>query len=347
MTLSRWRPYDWTGSCRPNQTPKWDAAVQEFELIAAIRRAAGSDPRVPLGIGDDAAVIQTAAGGQIVVAVDTLMEGVHFTFPEDDRDTDREAGFPHATPELAGRKALAVNLSDLAAMAARPLAAVVGAAFPRRRGAEFARRVMDGCIALAQEFDVALVGGDTNTWDGPLMLSVTVLGEPTPRGVVRRDGARVGDWILVTGELGGSGRRRHLEFTPRVREALALHESVPLHAMIDISDGLASDLHHILDESGVGAVIHGGQIPISAATAMADDGHAPLDHALNDGEDFELLFTVAPADGRKLLEDRLAGVPRPLSLSRIGEIVAVGTREIIRPDGSHTPLPRGGWQHRF
>jgi thiamine-monophosphate kinase len=301
--------------------------VHEFDLIARIRQAASDDPRVPLGIGDDAAVIRSAAGGEVVAAVDTLMEGVDFTFPP-------------ATPELAGRKALAVNLSDLAAMAARPLAALVAAVFPKRRGAEFAGRVMDGCLALAKEFNIALAGGDTNTWDGPLVLSVTVLGEPTARGVVRRDGAQVGDAIMVTGPLGGSLLRgRHLRFTPRVHEALALHDRFDLHAMIDVSDGVGSDLQHILDASDVGAVLDAAAIPIHPDVQLTDDGRGLLDRTLSDGEDFELLFTVSPDDARRIEQASLA--------VRIGEIVEADTREIVMPDGAHIALPRGGWQHRF
>jgi thiamine-monophosphate kinase len=192
---------------------------------------------------------------------------------------------------------------------------------------------------VADAFNVALVGGDTNSWDGPLCISVTLLGHATVRGPVLRSGAAVGDWIFVTGPLGGSILGHHLDFTPRVREALKLHESADLSAMVDLSDGLAKDLHHICEESRCGAVLFADAIPISdAARDLAQrDGRMPLEHALGDGEDFELAFTVPPDDGERLLKEQpVTGV----TLYRIGEIVADGywlerdgTREVLEPRG--------------
>ena len=157
---------------------------------------------------------------------------------------------------------------------------------------------------LAERFGVDLVGGDTNAWDGPLVISVTLLGEATARGAVRRAGARPGDAILVTGPLGGSLLAgRHLRPEPRIAEALALHQAAPLHAMIDISDGLSSDLAHILAESGgLGAVLDAAAIPIhpDAHEMSRRDGIPALDHALNDGEDFELCLVVAADDAARL-----------------------------------------------
>lgn len=307
----------------------------EFQLIDWVRAQAARDPRVSVGIGDDAAVIAPSARGaspgpNALVAVDMLMEGVHFTFPP-------------ATAGDVGRKALAVNLSDIAAMAGVPTHAVVAVALPRDRGFAFAQELHAGLLAAAREFDVVLAGGDTNVWDGPLVISVTLTGEATGRGAVLRSGALPGDWIIVTGSLGGSLAGRHLDFTPRVREALRLHETAELHAMIDISDGLAADLHHILDESRVGAVLRAQAIPVSDAARRSDDGRTPLEHALGDGEDFELLFAVSPEEGRTLL----ANPPIATPLSHIGEIVAGTDCELILPDGTRTNLPRSGWQHRF
>ena len=144
--------------------------------------------------------------------------------------------------------------------------------------------------------DTALAGGDTNSWDGELVISVTLLGETTGRGPVRRNGAKPGDWLLVTGPLGGSIKGKHLTFTPRVREALQLHAVAGLHAMIDISDGLSSDLNHLCDESGVGALIDAARIPIDKLVTEICGRRAldPLMLALHGGEDFELLFTVIP-----------------------------------------------------
>ncbi len=143
----------------------------EFEFIEWIRSKAKGHPRVPLGIGDDAAVLRFPGPADCLVAVDTLMEGVHFKYPE-------------MSAAQIGRKALAVNLSDIAAMAGRPLAAVVGVVFNRQHGMPFARELQIGLLALAEEFGVTLIGGDTNTWNGPCVVSVTVLGEATEKGPV-------------------------------------------------------------------------------------------------------------------------------------------------------------------
>lgn len=308
----------------------------EFDYIAWVRQQAAQHPRVAVGIGDDSAVLRfpSPAKGPVpegcLVTVDMLMEGVDFLIPP-------------ATPRQVGRKALAVNLSDIAAMAGRPVACVVSVALPRRGGFELGRGLFEGIASLATEFDVALAGGDTNTWDGPLVISITVLGDPQGTGPVLRSGARPGDWILATGSFGGSLAGHHLDFTPRVREALALHQAAPLHAMIDVSDGLAADLGHILEESGVGAILDEGAIPVSTAAAAARDGRSPLEHALGDGEDFELLLTVAAEDGRKLL----AAPPFEAPLSHIGEIVSGTSRQLRSSDGTLRPLSLAGWKHGF
>src|SRR5262249_46704657 len=158
-----------------------------------------------------------------------------------------------------------------------------------------------GLREVADAFDTAVVGGDTNSWDGPLVVSVTLLGEAVPPGPVRRSGARAGDWLLVTGAFGGSILGKHLDFTPRVREALALHAAASLHAMIDVSDGLSRDVWHLCEESGCGAVLRAEAVPIDPAARRMNDGKTPLEHALGDGEDFELAFAVSPEDGARLL----------------------------------------------
>jgi thiamine-monophosphate kinase len=247
-----------------------------------------------------------------------------------------------AGPRRVGRKAMAVNLSDIAAMAGRPVAAVVSLGLPRDGGRAIAEGLYAGLREVANSFDTALVGGDTNSWDGPLVIAVTVLGEATARGPVRRSGARPGDWLLVTGALGGSIRGKHLDFTPRVREALTLHEAADLHAMIDISDGLAADLAHVCTESRCGAVVRAADVPVSADAAVLADGRSPLDHALADGEDFELLIAVAPDDGRRLVETQPVDGIR---LTRIGEFVDAGLW--LETDGDRQPLPPRGYVHRF
>src|SRR5262249_18644163 len=184
----------------------------------------------------------------------------------------------------------------------KPVAAVVSVGLPRQGGLAIAKELYLSLREMADAFDTALVGGDTNSWDGPLVISVTLIGEATERGPVCRRGAKPGDWLMVTGPLGGSILGKHLDFTPRVREALALHAAASLRAMIDISDGLAADVNHLCEESGCGAVLRAESIPITNEARTMNDGHAPLEHALGDGEDFELAFAVAPEDGRRLEE---------------------------------------------
>lgn len=303
----------------------------EFDLIARFRRQTAAADRVALGIGDDCAAIRFTPGAEVLVTTDMLMEGRHFLLDE------------HPLPAI-GRKCLGVNLSDIAAMAGRPVGAVVAVALPKDRAAEVGIGVYEGMERMAEEYGVALVGGDTNAWDGPLVISVTVFGEATGRGPVRRSGAKVGDDILVTGPLGGSLLGRHLDPKPRITEALALHQSADVHAMIDLSDGLASDLGHILEESGgLGAVLDSGAIPIhlDARAQAARDGRPPLDHALGDGEDFELCLTVLPKDA-----DRLLDAPPPgVRLHRVGTIVASPGLRLRDAEGRLTPCRVRGFDH--
>jgi len=301
------------------------APTGEFGYIAWLRRVTPSGPAVLVGPGDDTAVLR-APRGSLLVTTDMLLEGSCFRIEE-------------CGPFRVGRKAIAVNLSDIAAVAGVPTAAVVSVGLPRVGGRELAEQLYLGMRDVADAFSVPLVGGDTNSWDGPLTISVTLLGEATERGPVLRSGAKVGDWVLVTGPLGGSILGQHLDFTPRVREALRLHELADLHAMIDVSDGLALDLHHICEESHCGAVVFADAVPVSAAARelSAFDGRPPLDHALSDGEDFELAFTVSAADGERLMREQ----PVPgVAICRIGEIVAdgywierAGNRERLEPRG--------------
>jgi thiamine-monophosphate kinase len=302
----------------------------EFAYIDWLRQRTPSDPRVLIGPGDDAAVLQLRPDANCLVTTDMLMEGTCFHLAE-------------AGPRAVGRKALAVNLSDIAAMAGRPVAAVVSVALPRQGGRHLAEELYLGLRELADEFHTAIVGGDTNSWDGPLVISVTVLGEVTGRGPVLRSGARPGDWLLVTGPLGGSIRGKHLAFTPRVREALELHGLADLHAMIDISDGLAADINHICVESHCGAVFYADQIPISSdAQAMKDD-KSPLEHALADGEDFELVFAVGEEDGQRLVNSQpVSGI----HLARIGECIE-GNGLLLDRAGKSQPLDPGGYEHRL
>lgn len=303
----------------------------EFDLIARFRCRTAMTDRVALGIGDDCASIRFTAGAEVLVTTDMLMDGRHFLLAE------------HPLSAI-GRKCLGVNLSDIAAMAGRPVAAVVAVALPAARATQIAMGVYEGMERMAEQYGVALVGGDTNAWDGPLVVSVTVLGEATGRGPVRRSGAKAGDAILVTGPLGGSLLGRHLDPRPRVAEALALHEAADLHAMIDLSDGLAGDLPHILVESGgLGAVLEVEAIPIhpDAWLRSGRDGISPLDHALGDGEDFELCLTVSSDDADRLL----ASPPTGVRLHRIGIIDEASGLRLRHVDGHLIPCLARGFDH--
>jgi len=302
--------------------------MHEFDYISWLRSQTPADPRVLVGLGDDAAVLARPAG-RVLVTVDMLMDGTDFRLAE-------------VGPRRAGRKAMAVNLSDVAAMAGAPTAAVVSVALPQSLGRESANELYFGLRQAADEFGVPVVGGDTNSWDGALVISVTILGEATDRGPVLRSGAKAGDWVFVTGPLGGSILGHHLDFTPRVREAMALHVAADLHAMCDVSDGLSADLNHILEESRCGAVLVAEAVPVSpaAVTLSRTSGKTPLEHALGDGEDFELVFTVAPADGERLLREQ--PVPGVL-LAKVGECVESGLW--IEESGRRRPLAPAGWVH--
>jgi thiamine-monophosphate kinase len=227
-------------------------------------------------------------------------------------------------------------------MAGRPVAAVVSVGLPRQGGRGLAEELYAGLREVADAFDTAVVGGDTNSWDGPLVISVTVLGEATGRGPVTRAGARAGDWLLTTGPFGGSIRGHHLDFTPRVHEAQRLHQVVDLHAMIDVSDGVAADVWHICTESKCGAVLRADSIPITRVARQMADGRSPLDHAIGDGEDFELVFAVAASDGLRLVESQ----PVPgATLAAFGECVSDGLW--LETAGERRPLAPSGYVHEI
>ncbi|MDX1945058.1 MAG: thiamine-phosphate kinase [Pirellulaceae bacterium] len=303
----------------------------ENDLLRWFRETLPAHPRILLGPGDDAAILRLADEANLVATTDMLMDGVDFLLAEHE-------------PERIGRKALAVNLSDLAAMAAQPVAALVSLALPQRGGVALAQRLYAGLTTLAAKHDCPIAGGDTNSWEGPLVISITALGEVPPERRWRRSGAQPGDALLVTGSLGGSILSRQFDFEPRVREALWLADHAMVHAAIDISDGLALDLWRLLEASGCGAIVEESSVPIaSAAEELARrDGRPPLDHALCDGEDFELLLAVPPDEAERLLADQPLGVP----LIRIGLCTDEGLW-LRAPEGELSPLAPHGFQHRL
>lgn len=313
----------------------------ELEFVRWLRKHVPRHPRERLGLGDDAAVLSLAGRDDIVVTTDLLTDGVDYYISKDD-------------PRRIGRKALAANLSDIAAMAARPLAAFISLALPRTQTAagtplELAIALYEGLLPLAAEYEMAIAGGDTNTYDGPLVISVAALGELTDRGPLTRSGGRVGDWLLVTGTLGGSILGHAFDFTPRVREAIRLHECYELHAGMDLSDGLALDASRLAAESGCGALLRLDDVPVSPAAhelatreaAPSDRVAAALRHALGDGEDFELLLAVPPQVATKMLR----GQPIECGITHVGELIAEPGLWELSAGGTRRPLEPTGWLH--
>ncbi len=270
----------------------------EQSFVAWAKMRALRLPQVKLGIGDDAAVISTD-GSDMVITTDSLMDGVHFESTQVDA-------------RRIGRKLVGVNLSDLAAMAAEPTALFLSMCLPlpaHGGGADteterLAAEIFEGVCEMAEEFSVALAGGDTNCWHGPLVLHLTAVGKTMDGVTWVRGGAQPDDLIVVTGQLGGSLQGKHLDFTPRIELARQIRGHVDVHAAMDISDGLSVDLLRMCDASRCGAILDLDQIPISPAaqhSALAS-GKQPVEHALGDGEDFELLLAIPPSEFEKLLQ---------------------------------------------
>jgi thiamine-monophosphate kinase len=309
----------------------------ELDFVAAILSRIPADARLEVPPGDDAAVLRPPAGRRTVVTVDMLMEGTDFILG------------PDCPPRLVGHKALAVNLSDLAAMAARPEAAVVAVALPRHHGDSLGRGLLEGILATAAAHGVTLAGGDTNAWDGPLVISITAIGSVAPGRAWRRDGAMAGDLLVVSGSCGGSLLGRHLSVAPRVREALMIADRFTVHAAIDVSDGLSLDTARLMQASGAAAVIDLDSIPIHAdAMRMAGlpgDARTPLDHALSDGEDFELVLALPADEARRLVAEAPALIGLPFTV--IGEVVAGAGLSARAADGTTTPLEPRGFVHDF
>ncbi len=254
----------------------------ELALIDWMRKSCVCTSAVKQGIGDDTAVLPLSVTQDLLLTTDMSVEGTHFT--------------KETLPQLIGRKALARNLSDIAAMGGTPTYAVVSLGLPKNISTLYVKKIYQGINRLAKEFDVSVVGGDT-VKSPQLVINIALLGTVAKNKAVLRKGAKIGDQIFVTGALGGSLKSgRHLTFMPRVREAQYLVKNFHPTAMIDISDGLAGDLGHILEESRVGAILVEDKIPLHR--------RADLKAGLYDGEDFELLFTLSPKEAQKLLKLR-------------------------------------------
>jgi len=261
----------------------------------------------PIGIGDDMAEIQLEDGTSVLVTTDMLLDGVHFNLQE-------------VTLEQVGYKAMAVSLSDCAAMATVPVGAVVCVALPKGSGQEELKRLHEGLVLAADKFSCELVGGDITSWQGKERFAISV--------------------ALLSRKSGHEPVRcgKHLEFEPRVKEAIKIVQMVTVNSMIDISDGLSSDLNRICQQSRVGAVIDAGLIPISNEAKKSKE---PLSSALNDGEDFELLFTLSEKDCKRLLEQW----NDPITITRIGTVTDTRKMQIRMPDGEVRNLEARGYEH--
>jgi thiamine-monophosphate kinase len=303
-------------------------ALRELLFVEWLRQQTGqASDAVAVGIGDDAAVLRV--GPELcLVTTDMIVEGTHFVWGQ-------------ADPERVGHKAMNVNLSDIAAMGGWPLVAFAAVAVPRQLSDQDLQRLFEGLIQAGLAFGCVLAGGDTNGTTGPLALAVTVVGRPGPKGPVLRSGARPGDALIVTGTLGGSILGKHLDFTPRLPEAIYLASELELHALMDLSDGLALDGHRMASSSHCRLILEEEALPISAEAHALPGPLSPLEHALYDGEDFELLVALPPSELIKLERQW----PFPTPWRRIGWVETGEGLYLKRTDGTLQPLEARGYDH--
>jgi thiamine-monophosphate kinase len=318
-------------------------AEGEFDFIARYLRPLAAGQPGALNLADDAALLEPAPGMQLVVAKDALVENVHF--------------LSHDPAEQIAQKLLRVNLSDLAAMGAAPIGYLLAFARPKVVPPEWLARFTSGLAADQETFGLDLLGGDTVVTPGPMMLSVTILGE-VPRGqALRRSGARAGDDIYVSGTLGDAalglkvlqGRlsppmtaSEHLIARyrlPQPRLALGMALRGLAHAAIDVSDGLLQDLGHILETSGRGAEVWREDLPLSTAAAHQ---RGAVEAAMTGGDDYELLFTAHPEQRPAI---QAIAHQLDLALTPIGSVIEEQALHLLDGNGRPVPLPGGGWQH--
>ncbi len=293
----------------------------EFNFINAIAKGCLKHKSVIKGIGDDAAVVKLEKNLFLLFTADMLIEDVHFK--------------RNQPPQSIGRKAVACSLSDIAAMGGVPRYALISVAFPKNLKASIARGIYRGMQKMAKKFGLSIIGGDTNSAD-KIIIDVSICGEAVGKKFVLRSGARKGDLIFVTGRLGGSRKGGHLDFSPRLKEARFLASRYPVHAMIDITDGLISDLRHIIKMSKKGAVVWQECVPVAPDAKTIEDAYYT-------GEDFELLFTV-PESSADDLKERWPF--KKVKLTCIGEITAAGIGLRIKDEKGKLKKPRGcGYRH--
>lgn len=308
--------------------------MNEFELISRLIPSLHQSSDVVAGAGDDCAILDLHIPGKLLLfKTDAVVEGVHFAVETPAR--------------RVGRKALARGLSDVAAAAGKPTSCLVTIGLPREFDPAYVLEFYEGLNELAREHAMSVAGGETTRTSGPMFISVALLGT-IPRGrIITRAGAQVEDAIFVSGELGGSIAGRHLEFEPRLKEARWLAENFSVHAMMDLSDGLAGDLRHILQASQAGADLFSASIPVSRAARLKAKSESsakpPLLAALTDGEDYELVFTLGKKDAVAVLDGWKQQFPKT-KLSCIGKISAQpGLR--LRDKLGVRELPAHGYTH--
>ncbi len=309
-------------------------------LIAGIRgRAASRSRAIAAGIGDDCAILQIPQGHQTLVTTDFSLEGVHF----------RREWHP---AEVVGHRCLTRGLSDIAAMGGNPIAAFLSLALPQSLPQSWINQFLKGFLKLADRFNVTLAGGDTAQSPGGILADIIVVGSVPKGKAIRRSGARAGDRIYVTGALGSAaatlkllfaGRKLrpvdfplHFHPTPRIEIGRFLLEKGLASAMIDLSDGLSTDLGHICEESGVGAEIQTSAIPRAITGKPART--VELEFALNGGDDYELLFTAHPS---KRVPSRIAGI----RITQIGRITRDKRVLLLDANGVASKLKPQGWEH--
>jgi len=296
--------------------------LKELEFIKYIKGKFRYRKPVVKGIGDDCAVVSRGKGTYGLFTADMLIEGIHFK--------------KNTPPFFIGRKAMCVNISDIAAMGAKPEYALISVGASRKKGISYLKGISDGALAAAKKFNVSVIGGDTNA--SPVtVINVMMTGSVEKKNLITRSGARKGDCLFVTGVL-GEGNKRHLTFTPRLREAGILARNFRISAMIDLSDGLSMDLNRLASESRVGARVYRSLIPVREYSERS------IENAIYAGEDFELLFAASPRESRKIIKS-ISG-KNGLNASLIGEVTGKsGGVRLVKEDGSSEELKPRGYSH--
>lgn len=295
--------------------------MKELEFIDYIAKQFKTGKSIIMGIGDDSAVLRHTKKSYLLLTTDMIIEGTHFS--------------KNARPFEIGWKAMAVNISDIAAMGGIPKYALISVGVPKKRGIKFLKEIMRGIKTISKKFKISIIGGDTNS-SSKVVLNIMLTGEVEKHCIITRKGARPGDLIFVTGVL-GEGKTKHLNFMPRLKEARALVKNYKINSMIDLSDGLSVDLNRLAKISRVGARIHESLLPLSEKSE-------PPKKAITEGEDFELLFTASRNESKKLIKDM--GKTENLPITLVGEVVkkSLGVK-LVEESGKLKSLKPKGFKH--